>query len=65
MRRRQWWMGLGLAATAGGLGATTLVPARRELIVTSFPDLDRAARIAIPAFERLHPGVRVRSSESE
>ncbi len=66
MRRRRCWMGrasgLGLAAAAADLGAATRAPARRELIVTSFPDLDRAARIAIPAFERLHPGVRVRLS---
>ncbi len=62
MRRRQWGIGMGLAAASAGLAAAARQPARRELVVTSFPDLDRAARIAIPAFERQHPGVRVRLS---
>ncbi len=32
----------------------------RVLQVATFPDLDRAAVLAVPAFERAHPGVRVR-----
>jgi len=41
-------------AAAGGARAT---PAR--ITVASYPDLDRAVKLALPAFARRHPGVAV------
>ncbi len=60
--RRRLLSGMGLGALATGLQAASRPAAQRQLRVASFPDLDRAARLAIPAFERRHPGVRVRLS---
>ncbi len=59
-------MSLGRRAIIQALSAAPLVAGgaraagSRVLQVATFPDLDRAAVLAVPAFERAHPGVRVR-----
>ena len=57
LHRRAFIRGLSAAPLAAS-GARAAAP--RVLQVATFPDLDRAAALAVPAFERAHPGVRVR-----
>ena len=53
LRRREALMLLSCAAAGGARAA----PAR--ITVASYPDLDRALKLALPAFARRHPGVAV------
>jgi multiple sugar transport system substrate-binding protein len=57
LHRRAFIRGLSAASLAAG---SARAAASRLLQVATFPDLDRAAALAVPAFERAHPGVRVR-----
>jgi multiple sugar transport system substrate-binding protein len=56
MRRRRLAAAMAMAPVLSCAIAATPV----TLIVASFPDLDRAAKIAIDGFAALHPNVRVR-----
>jgi multiple sugar transport system substrate-binding protein len=47
-------LGLALAALAARAGE------RVELVVASFPSFDESVKLAIPRFERLHPGIQVK-----
>lgn len=57
LHRRAFIRGLSAAPMAAGSVHAT---ASRVLQVATFPDLDRAAALAVPLFERANPGVRVR-----
>lgn len=54
VRRRDALMLLSCAAAAGRASSAPV-----RLNVASYPDLDRALKLALPAFSRLHPGVQV------
>jgi multiple sugar transport system substrate-binding protein len=57
LHRRAFIRGLSAAPLAAG---SARAAASRVLQVATFPDLDRAAALAVPRFEQAHPGVRVR-----
>lgn len=54
LRRRSALIGLSCAAMAGAARGAGV-----RLTVASYPDLDRALRLALPVFSHLHPGVEV------
>lgn len=60
LHRRAFIRGLSAAPLAAGSAGSAGAAVSRVLQVATFPDLDRAAALAVPRFERAHPGVRVR-----
>jgi multiple sugar transport system substrate-binding protein len=61
--RRRWVQGAAGAcalAVSGAARAASTAPGGTTLHVATFPDLDRAAKLALPGFARLYPGVRVK-----
>lgn len=61
-RRRALGLGLwlGLAAVLGGRPGAVHAAGNTELRVASFPDLDRGIGLALQAFQRRHPALRLR-----
>ncbi len=61
--RRRWVQaaaGACALAAFGAARAASTAPGGTTLHVATFPDLDRAAKLALPGFARLYPGVRVK-----
>ena len=51
---------LALAAALGLLAAAAAVAERVTITVATFPDLDRAAKAAVPRWNKLHPEIEVK-----
>jgi multiple sugar transport system substrate-binding protein len=63
IRRREALALLGTSALSGAAGATTAMPAAKPVTtirVATFPDLDRAAKAALPRWNARHPDIAVK-----